>query len=77
MSAPIEFSPRPTICVAVNQLLVFTADPDRRDHDAEIVVLRGSSGARADMYHYVDSIDRLLHYWHESVPEDEARRLIE
>jgi hypothetical protein len=61
--------------LAVNKLLVLTADPARRDHDPEIVVRRGL--ARDETYHYVDTIDHLLHYRHESVPEEEARRLIE
>jgi hypothetical protein len=60
---------------AVNKLLVLTADPDRRDHDPEIVVRRGPT--HADTYFYVETVDHLLHYRHESVPEAEARRLIE
>jgi hypothetical protein len=60
---------------AVNKLLVLTADPDRRDHDMQIVVRRGTR--QVDTYIYLETIDRLLHYRHESVSEEEARRLIE
>jgi hypothetical protein len=59
----------------MHNLLVLTADPDQPRHENMIVVKCADGSSQT--YHYVETIDGLLHYRHDALPEDQARILIE
>ena len=58
----------------MNRLLVLTKDHARDDVDDMIIVQRGDG--KAETFHFVSQLENLLHYRHENVSEDEARKLI-
>ena len=71
---PIEFPSPPRTETAMNRLLVLTADRTQGDNDSSFEIHRRDG--TTETYLFVDQVQQLAYYRHESVSEEEARQLI-
>lgn len=66
--------PTDAVSTTMNRLLILTKDHARDDVD-DIVIVQRRDGT-PEKFHFVAQLDNLLHYRHEKVPEEEARKLV-